>query len=880
MWRWLWAVLAIAAAKIVIGVLGYSASLLGATILEPGIMFPEFQAATVLAYSLVAVILLYAGFNDKRAVHLGGAFLLIASSSTDSLFVGLSLNETQILSSAIKLLFRLQPDAFLPVFLWLFFAEFPLRSGFGLASTLPNKAARFCSFVGAAFFFLFVFEMNIFFPGQPEGVASLPVHNMNLHVIAWAVSLSLSLPALALAVWNIRGAPIGERRRVRLFLTGLGLGLIPTLVAMVLEATVPAFARIVKDPSGRTVESMILRPLLILVPAITAYSVLVDRILDIKLYLRRAVQYALTRYALLAAAVVPLFLFIAYIYSNRAKSIAELLTDSHLVLPMIAAFSMLGLLFRSKANRLVDRYFFREQYDAKYILSEFVNKSRDIESAAEMASMLGIEINRALHLETASVLFKAGETGELICYDGTVQPFQLSWPLAKLLAGSPDPLDIDLTSKEGTLHRLSAEEREWLAEGGVNLLVPLLASDKSLVGLIALGEKKSELPFSSEDRMLLAAIAAAVALTLENRVLRSTSDAGLKEAGTAAPEERKVSSSPALHNAAVECVSCHRILPQYDRICSDCGGSITAAKVPLILRGKFRFEKRLALGGMAAVYEATDMDLQRQVAIKTLPRTSPELSSRLRREARAVAAVSHPNLAPIFGVEMWQGTPMLVFEYLEGGTLAQRIKKGRLEIEEGLKLGILLCSALDRLHSSGILHRDIKPSNIGYTSDGIPKILDLGLAKIEGRIEGEQAVPQSDRDISNMLTPSLTLNPSLTMPGVILGTLAYLPPEAFRAAPANPRFDLWSLSVVLLESLTAVNPFVAETGPKTVERILHVSVASLNKFTQGLPEIVAALFADLLVPEAGSRPASAMELSSRLKETLVRISPRVPKRGE
>jgi serine/threonine protein kinase len=290
--------------------------------------------------------------------------------------------------------------------------------------------------------------------------------------------------------------------------------------------------------------------------------------------------------------------------------------------------------------------------------------------------------------------------------------------------------------------------------------------------------------------------------------------------------------------------------------------------VPLILRGKFHFEKRLALGGMSAVYEATDVDLQRTVAIKTLPRTSPELSIRLRREARAVAAVSHPNLASIFGVEMWKGIPMLILEYLDGGTLAHRLKRGAIESVEALELGISLCGALEKLHNTGILHRDIKPSNIGYTSDRTPKILDLGLAKIISSIEEELDSSQNDPSPSNMPTPPIILDHSFTVDGGIVGTLAYLSPEALRAEPAEPRFDLWSLSLVILECLTAVNPFAEKSRPKTIENIRNASAECIQKCTTAFPDVLKSLFADLLAANPDRRPASARELSGRISTAL------------
>ncbi len=492
--RLLWIILSIACLKIFLGITGFLAASLALTTVDPGLSVPGFSLITLIAYTLVGSILISSSSADRRAFHLGGAFLLIASSNADRLFAGLSLMQIPILPFVAKTLYRLQPDSFLPSFLWLFFGEFPRRSNLGITSAIPRRAVQFCMVLGAAIFLLLAFEMQLPFFGQP-GKTGLPVHNLNLYVFALATTLSAILPAFLFAARSSRNAPIAEKRRVRLFIVGIGIGLVPHLIATVLEMIIPQFARLVREPHGRMIESMILRPLLILAAATTAYSVLVNRILDVKLYIRRAVQYALARYTLIVAATLPFLIFVFYVYLNRGKTVSGLLTDFHLILPLVAALSILCLPLRSKANHLIDRHFFREQYDSRQILADLIRSTRETSNPMEMALLLTNEINRALHLDTISILYRLEGFRDLRCPGGTVSPLNLSWLLAVLLAGSHDPLDVDLKSHAGTLQRLSAEEREWLVDGNFSLLVPLLASDKSLIGLIGLGEKKERIAF-------------------------------------------------------------------------------------------------------------------------------------------------------------------------------------------------------------------------------------------------------------------------------------------------------------------------------------------------------------------------------------------------
>ena len=169
------------------------------------------------------------------------------------------------------------------------------------------------------------------------------------------------------------------------------------------------------------------------------------------------------------------------------------------------------------------------------------------------------------------------------------------------------------------------------------------------------------------------------------------------------------------------------------------GSETTCAALPLFVQGKFRLERLVGAGGMGVVYLAVDMVLDRHVAIKTLPSLRSESVERLHREARTMARVLHPNLALIYGTEQWRGTPMLIVEYLEGGTLRDWIRRGPVPYAEVVDLGIVLADALDSVHASGVLHRDVKPSNIGYTSDRRPKLLDFGLALLDRAPDGDSA---------------------------------------------------------------------------------------------------------------------------------------------
>jgi serine/threonine protein kinase len=391
---------------------------------------------------------------------------------------------------------------------------------------------------------------------------------------------------------------------------------------------------------------------------------------------------------------------------------------------------------------------------------------------------------------------------------------------------------VRLEDPGSALRRLPRGEQEWLADGAFRLITPMIASDRSVVGLIALGEKKSELPFSQEDRLLLNALAVSAAPKLEMFVARSRSLA--REAIPEAAEP--------LSDAARECRRCNLVFGSQIAACTGCGGPLVVAPIPTLLAGKFTVDRRIGSGSMGVVYAARDMELGRPVAIKTLPKMSPSQAFSLRQEARTLGAVTHPNLITIFGAETWRGRPLLIFEFLSGGTLATKLASGPLPIVEAVDLGILLSSALDRIHHIGVLHRDIKPTNIGFESWGTPKLLDFGLAHIVGTTDWDDA----SRD-------------------VIVGTPAYLSPEAAAGQPADVGTDLWQLSMVIYESVTGSNPMRRDTVAATLEAVRKGVVPAAGSVCPDCPLAVAEFLSEALHHDPRRRPRTAGVLHGRLQ---------------
>jgi len=241
----------------------------------------------------------------------------------------------------------------------------------------------------------------------------------------------------------------------------------------------------------------------------------------------------------------------------------------------------------------------------------------------------------------------------------------------------------------------------------------------------------------------------------------------------------------------------------------------TSARAADKLLGNFRILRELGRGGMGVVHLATDTRLNREVAIKSLPEhlaADAERLARFEREARTLASLNHPNVAGIYGVEEQDGRRYLILEYVEGQTLAERLDRGPLAIDEALEVGAQIAAGVEAAHTAGVIHRDLKPANVKITPEGKVKVLDFGLAKAT---EGASSSSSEDETLSS------PARHSPTMPGVILGTAAYMSPEQARGRPVDKRTDIWSFGVVLYECLTGANPFIGESVTDSIGAILH-----------------------------------------------------------
>jgi serine/threonine protein kinase/Tol biopolymer transport system component len=250
--------------------------------------------------------------------------------------------------------------------------------------------------------------------------------------------------------------------------------------------------------------------------------------------------------------------------------------------------------------------------------------------------------------------------------------------------------------------------------------------------------------------------------------------------------------------------------------------------------GPYQVIGLLGAGGMGEVYRARDSRLDREVAIKILPpslASDPDRLMRFEREAKTLATLNHPHIAQIHGIEESSGIRALVMELVEGETLADRIARGPIPLDEALPIARQIADALEAAHDAGIVHRDLKPANIKVRPDGAVKVLDFGLAKADaaGRPGGDEVIN----------SPTIT-SPAMTVQGLILGTAAYMAPEQARGRPVDRRADIWAFGCVLYEMLTGARAFDGEDVTEILGAIVKTE-PDLSRLPATTPPLIVAL---------------------------------------
>ncbi len=527
------------------------------------------------------------------------------------------------------------------------------------------------------------------------------------------------------------------------------------------------------------------------IPLTVAYAVVRHQVFDVRIAIRRGVQYLFARRALQALLALPSGALLYTLVSQRNRTIAETVTHSSGYLVWIVAL-VLSLKVRGPLLRWLDRRFFRAQYDSEQVVLSLVDELAGLDSAEEVSGFLCRQLERSLHPKSMQLWWR--ENGVMrLAGDSDPSRGNPPCPVGDALLNRIQQLGTAVPVPLPASTGASLGESRRMARLGIRLIVPVTAGGE-VEGVLMLGEKQSEEPYSDGDTRLVHAIARQTAVVLDNLRLK----------GCVRDEQRirrdvLAKLDRGLVSLMRECPVCGACYDSGAETCERDGNALTLTlPVARTVDGKYRLDRLIGRGGMGAVYEARDLRLGREVAVKVMLAGAfghEGSLRRFRREAQAVARLNHPNVVALhdFG-ELEGGGAYLVMERVAGVTLRAEIKRvGIFTPAAAADWFEPMLDGLAAAHEQGVVHRDFKPENVlgaRLASGALAvKILDFGLAKIRP------------------MAAAATASQSLTESGVVLGTLAYMAPEQLLGQDVDPRADIYSAGVILAEMLTGSRPF-------------------------------------------------------------------------
>lgn len=603
-----------------------------------------------------------------------------------------------------------------------------------------------------------------------------------LATIVFDAALLLTVVVAATTYRGLRSED--QRRRVRWLVLGAVVGLMPQVI-WALSQVIVGLEPVAWMGTAANLFTVV-------VPVSAAYAVVRHRVFDIKVVVRRGLQYLLARRVLQGAVALPVVALGVTLVRNRELTLTELAGETRGYLFWIAA-SALILSVRAPLQRSLDRRFFREQYDREHLLLEILEGVSRVGSISELAHVVHEQLTSALHPTTAYVWYRDPE--ELAFASGTNPlltpadvPSDGSW--LPWLERRGEAAALPFPPEAG----VSRREAAWFAERGIGLLIPIMDGGDSLVGAVMLGDKRSEEPYSAGDTKLLSAVARQAAVVRENLRLRARVGEELR-----VRHEVLARLDARVSGVLKECPRCGSCFDGAVERCAHDDEPLTLTlPIGRIVAGRYRLDRVLGKGGMGAVYTAEDLQLRRAVAVKVLLGRSfgqQDALRRFRREARATAQLTHPNIVTVHDYGPLDGDgAFLVMELVPGVTLrAELERRTALPHRDAAQWFGPMLSGVAAAHRAGVVHRDLKPENVmgrpGASGVHDVKVLDLGLAKLRPAADGATGTS--------------------TAHGVVMGTLAYMAPEQLAGREVDVRADVYSLGIVLVEVLTGERPLSA-----------------------------------------------------------------------
>jgi eukaryotic-like serine/threonine-protein kinase len=685
------------------------------------------------------------------------------------------------------------------------------------------------------------------------GLARWDAAHPNVFYASFAAALGINVLAVVEGVYRYRyNHDANERRRIRMAVYTA----VPGVFAYAIKDGVPIVAQLFERPVPVYPAAWaVLLQALVLLPAFgLVYAVGVARVLGPRVVLRRSLQYALANRSLAVLPFLPLAALVITLVKDSDKTIAEVAKGQSAIYVVLLAIAWSISTYRDRARQWLDQRFFREEYDARKILTALANRVRFETDPGDLATMVVTQIDEALHPEVIAILVSGVERGELTpvaVLHGSAESLKEGGGLVSMLRWSEEPLEIFLNDPRSPVRRLPPEEQEWLECSGASLLVPVTGAEGSLVALIALGEKRSEEAYTREDKQLLASIAAQMGLGFDvARLRRGTGDTVITRVDSDATRVLTAAMQP-----MTECPKCGRCDEPGTALCAVDGTAMRpVASIPRTVDNKYRMEQLLGRGGMGAVYRARDVRLDRLVALKVVRADllgNADAQRRFRREAQIVAKLQHPAIVSLFDYGTFaDGGAFLVMELVRGEDLRHVLQReGRLDPPRSLRILTAVCGAIEAAHREGVLHRDLKPENILLpTREVDAKVLDFGVAKV---------VNEDRRDAdATMVGGSM-----VTAAGMIVGTPAYMAPEQLHGHAPDARTDVFSLGVIAFEMMTGELPFGRGT---LADLVLAHARGVLPEVKHPLPPDLDGAIRSALHHDPDKRPPSAQAFAQLL----------------
>ena len=636
-------------------------------------------------------------------------------------------------------------------------------------------------------------------------------------VLLAALAGTIIVPAIGYR----RAQTVTERRRMAWLLAGI----FPGSTAYIISAALSVAARSRPELSAWYDRALLATLFISLtVPMAFAYALARHELFGVRLVIRRSIQYALARSALLWMLLVPVLGLAWTVWRNPDVTVRGLVSAGtpHFYLLLAIAGS---LLMRERLLTAIDRRFFRDHRDRERILVELASDIGRSHTPEEAIALAEQALDASLHPSSVSVWLRD---------DGKPLPEGF--------------FDSDTVSLDEIQSGVDAPRTPGTPKPKATALtVPIVDHDGGLIGALQLGTKRSEEPYSAKDRTLLRAIARQIAMVVENAKLR-------REVG----HERRIRHEVLgrLDESAIdvlrECPRCGTCFDRGAEVCPADGAELMPTlPIERTIAGKYRLERLIGRGGMGSVYEATDLGLGRRVAVKVLRSQafgSETSARRFRREARILGAISQRNIVTVhdYGT-LASGSAFLVMERLHGSTWRTAIReRGGIPPKELAAWVEQLCDALIAAHANGIVHRDLKPENIIIVRrpDGpLLKVLDFGLAKQlddEGETEG------------------------LSLAGAVMGTPGYMAPEQLAGRPVDHRADVFAVAVMVWEALSGRKPFDG-SSPAELALAMHLAPPVVPEV---IPADVGRVLKRAMAHDLNRRPASVAELKRDLLAAL------------